>query len=156
REPIPGPAAKVGRVRVIQPGTVSREQEPAAWLEQAPALAQVPVQVPDVLEHLEGDDAVNAAVRQFERPARLDPHIDVAVEIAEDAVYLAPGQQRLVGTVPTPEIEDPLTGLLPRGAVEEVLDARAQMPHHVPVVIAPDARLQPAIAVSPRRLLGAR
>src|SRR5262249_15815208 len=65
---------------------------------------------------------------------------------------LAPGKQRLVGTVPTPEIEDPLAGLLPRGAVEEVLDARAQVPHHVPVVIAPDARLQAALAGSTLRL----
>ena len=55
-EAVLGPSPKVGRMRVIQPCAVGREQQPAIRAQHAPTLPEIPREIPHVLEYLERDD----------------------------------------------------------------------------------------------------
>jgi hypothetical protein len=93
---------------MVEPSSVGREQEPTTWLQDAVTLAQIVIQVPNVLQYLERNDAIRGLIRKSERLAWLNDHVHVAVKVASDVLAIPPPENRLIRAVATTYIDDAL------------------------------------------------
>ena len=74
-EPIARPAPKVSGMRMIEPYAMRRQHQPAIVSQQPFTFAQVPVQVPNVLQHLKRHDNIRRLVGQRQWHARLEANL---------------------------------------------------------------------------------
>ncbi len=103
-KPVARPAAKVGRVSMVKPCAMCREEQPTARLEDPVAFAQVPIQVPDVFQNLKRHDSVGEIVRQVDPSTWLEKNIWLSPEIATDVPALLRLKERLVRAVATAHV----------------------------------------------------
>lgn len=102
------PAAVIGGMGVVQPSAVGGQDQAAIRGEQPQALTQIGVQVPNVLEDLEGDDAVGGPGLEFEGLSWLEYNVDSGAlgEVAGQISATMGKKQGAVGGITCAQIDD--------------------------------------------------
>ena len=139
-KPIARPATVVTGVWVVQPCAMGGKQKSTVGAEQTPAFAQIRVQVPDVLKHLEGNDAVGGTGRQRNGMPFLEHeiHAFARFKVAGQVCFATRLDQRPVRRVTCAEVHDrPVSGLEVSAfckKLDGLLDASLQATQRIGIV----------------------
>ena len=136
RQAVFGPAPVVRGMRMIQPRTVGRQEQPAVSPKEPPTFTEVPVKIPYVLEDLEGHDAVRRGIRQRNRCTCFD--LDWScIQVTADILTAQFLKQRAIRHVAATEIDDDVFGFRLERRAKLVFDLLAQADQRVALMIPP-------------------
>ena len=132
---------------MVEPCPVRGQQHQAVVAQHAPRLPQIRVDIAHMLQHLEGDDQVGAAVCGRERAVGPDLDIVRRCQVRADVGDAARGEELRIGFGSAAEIERDLARRC--NATGKLFDSCAHAAQHQPIGI-PQARLQSALLLEGR------
>ena len=129
---IPGPAPKISRMRMIEPGAMSGQNHSTLLPDKATHLAQIPVEIPHVLEHLKRHAKAETARRESEPAPRFESHIGATgFDVCPHVVVASASEQRFVRSITAAQIDHSVPN---RTEFTECrFDRGAQLTHQIPV-----------------------